>query len=229
MSEQQGAPAGAQGQGVGVGPAWFTGEGGAPPPTGEQPGEAPEVASELVETRALALELEPEEAAAIADAKAAAGAPDVDGEHYLKLPPPRTDLRAPDWARIPPAPFRFPRGVEVGFVRIRGHLTAARHKGDRILVIWGLADGDEKLAYGRALGDSNRAITELAKQTIRAIDGVPSDWSGAPGPGNVDALWRELGGKGRGQIIRLYTQMHVYDQTEQADFFDNCVALVATG
>jgi hypothetical protein len=202
-------------------PAWFEGQG---------EGTPVEVAAEVVERSDLpVLVLEDEEVHAIADAKSAMGTAEIDGEHYLKLPPARIDLKPPDWAKIPPAPFRFPRGVDVAFVRVRGNITAAKQKGDRILVIWGLSDGDEKLAYGRAMGDSNRAITELAKQSVRAVDGVAADWSGTPGPGSVDLLWRELGGKGRGQLIRLYTQLHVYDAKEQADFFENCVVLVATG
>lgn len=170
-----------------------------------------------------------EEQAAIDDAKAAAGTAELDAQHYLKLPEPRQDRRPPSWAKIPPAPFRFPRGLDVAFVRIRAKLTAAQQKGDRILIVWPLTDADERLAYQRANGDTNRAVSELARQTIRAIDGVPVDWSGKPGAGNIDALWRELGGKGRGQMIRLYTQMHVFDRAEQEDFFENCVELVSTG
>lgn len=231
MSEQK--------EGAGKAPGWFTGEGdghtegGAPPPPVEVAGEAPVVEAHE-EGPGLVLEFEPEEVEVDAAAKAAAGVADVDEQHYVKLPPPRPSLTAPDWARIPTQgtdgkPWRFPRGVEVFFVRIRGNLTAARQKGDRILVVWGCSDGDEKLAVQRAMADSNRAITELAKQTIRAVDGHAADWSGKPGPGNVDQLWRELGGKGRGQVVRLYTQLHVYDAAEQADFFENCVASVATG
>lgn len=201
-------------------PAWFEGEG----KGGEPPAEAKE------EGAGIPLDLEPEEVEVDAATKAAAGVAEVDGgDHFVKLPQPRASLTAPDWAKVPPSPFRFPRGVDVLFVRIRADLTSARQKGDRILIVWGLSDGDEKLAVQRSLSDSNRAITELAKQTIRAIDGHPADWSGRPGPGNVDQLWREIGGKGRGQIVRLYTQLHVYDAKEQADFFENCVALVPTG
>lgn len=214
--------------GPGQGPAWFEGkgeqgEGGAPPVL-----EAA-VAEEGAPAGGIPLLLEEAELEPDAAAKAAAGVADVDGEHFVKLPPPRPSMTAPEWALIPPAPFRFPRGIEAFFVRVRADLTHARGKGDRILVVWGLSDGDEKLAFQRALSDSNRAITELAKQTIRAIDGHPADWSGRSGPGNVDQLWRELGGKGRGQIVRLYTQLHVYDASEQADFFENCVASVTTG
>jgi hypothetical protein len=225
MSEQKEGAAGApQKQ-----PDWFEGkgeEGGAPEPP-------PEVTTRE-EGGGVPILFEEEEPELDAAARATLGPAETDGEHYLKLPPPRTSATAPEWAKVPAVgadgkPFRFPRGVEAFFVRIRGELTSARHKGDRILIVWGLSDGDEKLAYQRAMSDSNRAITELAKQTIRAIDGHGADWSGKGGPGNVDQLWRELGGKGRGQIVRLYTQLHVYDLEEQADFFANCVASVATG
>ena len=206
MSEQGGAKA----------PDWFEGK----------PEAAPEI---VVDGPEIPLELEPEEVEVDEAVKAAAGVADVDGEHFLKLPAPKTTLTAPPWAKVPPAPFRFPRGVDVLFVRIRAEMTSARQKGDRILIVWGLSDGDEKLAVQRSMADSNRVITEMAKQTIRAVDGHPADWSGRPGPGNVDQIWRELGGKGRGQIVRLYTQLHVYDAKEQSDFFENCVALVPTG
>jgi len=215
MSEQQGTEAPA--------PAWFGGEKSDPAVV------EPTVEVTPAETE-IPIELEPEVIEADAATKAAAGVAEVDGgDHYLKLPQPKTALAAPPWAKVPPAPFRFPRGVEVAFVRIRGELTAARQKGDRVLIIWGLSDGDEKLAVMRSMSDSNRVITEMAKQTIRAVDGHPADWTGKPGPGNIDQVWRELGGKGRGQIVRLYTQLHVFDAAEQADFFENCVALVATG
>jgi hypothetical protein len=209
-------------------PEWFAG--GAP---AVEPAPTIEVSAEEGVV-GIPLLFEEEEVEVDASTKAAAGVADVDGEHFVKLPPPRTANTAPDWARIPTQgtdgkPFRFPRGVEVFFVRVRSHLTAARQKGDRILIVWGLSDGDEKLAFQRSLSDSNRAITELAKQTIRAVDGNAASWDGRPGPGSVDQLWRELGGKGRGQLVRLYTQLHVYDQSEQADFFENCVASVATG
>jgi hypothetical protein len=213
-------------------PTWFGGEDESGP-SGVGAPLAPE-SSESEPGGGIPLLFEEEEPDVDAATKAAAGVADVDGEHFVKLPPPRPSNTAPDWAKIPTVgvdgkPFRFPRGVEVFFVRIRGHLTAARQKGDRILVIWGLSDGDEKLAFQRSISDSNRAITELAKQSVRAIDGHAASWDGRPGPGNVDQLWREIGGKGRGQLVRLYSQLHVYDAAEQADFFENCVASVATG
>jgi hypothetical protein len=217
-------------------PAWFEGRGGEQAAGGGAPAEpAPTIEVSAEGTAGgIPLLFEDEEVEVDASTRAAAGVADVDGEHYVKLPAPRPTNTAPDWAQVPTQgtdgkPFRFPRGVEVFFVRVRAHLTAARGKGDRILIVWGLSDGDEKLAFQRALSDSNRAITELAKQTIRAVDGHAASWDGRPGPGNVDQLWRELGGKGRGQLVRLYTQLHVYDASEQADFFENCVASVATG
>lgn len=150
--------------------------------------------------------------------------------HFLNLPAPRNDRRAPAWAadKIPQG-MRFPRGIEVLFVRIRAEVTHARHKGDRILIVWGLTDADEKLALGRSMADGNRAAVEMTKQMVRAIDGAQVDWSGRPGSGNIEQLWREIGGKGRGQLTRLYTQLHVYDREEQRDFFENCVAVVPTG
>ena len=146
-----------------------------------------------------------------------------DGEHFIRLPDPVNKI--PEWMRGKiPEGIVAPRGIEKQFVRIRSSWTYAPHKGDRILIVWPLSEGDEKLAYMRCANEQNRAIWELSKQMIRAIDGQVADWSGVPGPANVDTLWREIGMKGRGLLMRLYTQFHSRDAQESADFFGNCIA-----
>ncbi len=209
-------------------PAWFEGEQEIAPPEFS----AEELAKQEAERPppiAVEGDDEDEEQAAIAEAAAARGEAEVDTLHYLKLPEPRTDRRPPSWARVPPAPFKFPKGCDVAFIRLKARWTAAQHKGDRVLIVWPNTDADDRLAYGRANGDGSRGVQELAKQMIRAVDGVPIDWSGRPGTGNPDQLWREIGPKGRTQMVRIYTQLHVLDMAGQADFFENCVELVSTG
>lgn len=150
---------------------------------------------------------------------------------FVKLPEPVDNGKPPPWfprAKIPQG-FRFPRGLDVYFIKIRGSLTSMKHKGDRFLILWELSDGDEKLAYGRCMNDLNRAPGELAKQMIRVIDGVPTNWDGMPGVANADQLWSEIGAKGRSQLQRLYSQLHVFDREEQIDFFESCIARVRTG
>jgi hypothetical protein len=136
--------------------------------------------------------------------------------------------RLPGWAKWPEG-LRAPRGVAVVALHFRGPLTATPSKGDRQCLIWVLTEGDEKMAFGRAMGDSNRASSELVKQMIRAIDGVPVDWSGMPGTGNPDAFWREIGPKYRNVLQRIFSMTHVVNQEELRDFFENCIAVVNAG
>jgi hypothetical protein len=151
-------------------------------------------------------------------------------KHYVRIPEPDPDRKPPPWFPKKCIPkMRFPKGLDIAFIKIKGTMTAAKQKGDRFIIVWELSDGDEKLAYGRAMGDVNRASNELAKGMVRAIDGTLVDWSGIGGAGNVDELWQDIGAKGRSQLQRLYTQLHVFDREEQEDFFENCIGLVRTG
>lgn len=148
--------------------------------------------------------------------------------------PASTSGGAPSWAKIPKdngqgKAFRFPRAAQVVFVRFKAELTRAPMKGDRSAILWELTDLDEKAALDRAMGDPNRAPSELSKQMIRAVDGVVPDWSGTPGTANIDQFWREIGARYRGQLIRIYTQMHLLQEEEQKDFFESCIAVRSTG
>lgn len=176
------------------------------------------------------LELEPEpepsqEASEQADAEKKAEA-----ENVLRpdLPEP-TEGGAPPWVKIPEG-FKFPRGIQVVFVKLRADLTARPEKGDRQAILWALSEADEKAAYNRSMQDPNRAPGQLAKQMIRAIDGHTVDWSGSPDhPGNIDKFWNEMGGKYRSQMIRLWNRLHVLSEDEQRDFFEHCIAVRSTG
>lgn len=151
----------------------------------------------------------------------------VDPPKQRIIPEPKAG-GAPAWSKVP-ADMRFPRGRQVLFVRFEAAWTDSPHKGDRQCIIWGLTDIDEKAAFGRAMSDPNRAANELAKQMVRSIDGHVTDWSGTEGPANIDLWWREIGGKCRQMLIRLYTQLHVLPDEDRKRFFESCIEVRSTG
>lgn len=142
--------------------------------------------------------------------------------------PAADDGPLPAWV-ISPEGLKYPRGRQAYFLRFRGEWTDTPKKGDRQCILWTLNDGDEKMAYARSMGDPNRAMGQLARQMVRAVDGHVVDWSGAPSPGNIDKWWSEIGGKCRSQIVRLYTKLHILQLEDQKDFFENCVAVRVVG
>lgn len=154
-----------------------------------------------------------------------------EGQQRLDHPVPGATRKVPAFfpPKMIPKGIRFPMGIEALFIRIRAEWTSARHKGDRFLIMWGTTEADEKLAAGRCMGDNNRIQSELAKQTIRAVDGHVADWSGLQTPGSTDQLWREIGPKGRNLLTRLMVKTNVLMESELTDFFENCIAAVPTG
>lgn len=148
-------------------------------------------------------------------------------ERFATLPE-ATQGGAPPWVKIPEG-FKFPRGRQIAFVRFRAEWTDTPEAGERQAILWALTDADEKIALSRAMGDVNRAAGELAKQMVRAIDGYVSDWTGANGPANIDQWWNAIGGRCRGMLIRIFTQLHVLNEDERKDFFEHCIALRTAG
>lgn len=137
----------------------------------------------------------------------------------LALDPP---VGTPPWALVP-SDLAMPQGKEVGFVMFRAEWTDFPKKGDRQCIIWSLTDNDEKNSIKRARGDRERAVSELAKGTIRAIDGRRVDWSGKEGGGvDPNRFWNEIGPKCRQLLITSYLKTHALDAKEQDDFFTNC-------
>lgn len=135
----------------------------------------------------------------------------------------------PKWVSFPDG-FKIPPGKQVVFMRFRAHWTDKPQMGDRWCMLWNLSDADEKLAMARCRGDVLRSTSELAKQTIRLIDGVRADWTKTPGSGyDVDKFWSELGAKCRQQIVNYYARLHVLSREEQQDFFKNCIAVRTMG
>ena len=143
-------------------------------------------------------------------------------EPVFDLPP--EDNSTPSWVVIP-QDLALPPGKLVGFMRFRAPLTDAPAQGERHCIVWGLTSADEKLALKRTRGEAMRTISEMAKQMIRSIDGVRTDWTGKGGTGNVDVFWDEIGARFRQQLINYYIKTHSLTTPEQADFFENCIAI----
>jgi len=143
-----------------------------------------------------------------------------------RLPEPDDpDAPLPGWAELPDG-LTPPKGVQLGFLRIKSGLTSAPHLGDRTCVVWPLTDLDERLAITRIQGNAYNAIAEQAKQMVRAIDGVKVNWNAKAGePGNLKDFWRDIGPKGRTLVLRYYNQTHNLSPEETADFLLSCVAV----
>ena len=128
----------------------------------------------------------------------------------------------PEWVVFPEG-FKIPPGKQLAFIRFRANWTDTPDKGDRHCIIWSLSDADSKLALKRVAGEASRTLSELAKASIRAIDGAKADWSGRPGRGNVERFWDEIGEKCRQQLQNFYIKTHSLTAEEQADFFTSCM------
>ena len=161
-----------------------------------------------------------------------------EAEHQRRAAEAKPDSRAfgqvPGWAKIPQvgadgSPFRFPRGYKILFVRFRAHLTAVPGKGERQAILWSLGPEDFRLAVSRGMGDAHRVSDEIAKQCIRAIDGVAVDWATGGVQNNPDQFWRDVGQAYRTQLVRLANQVNSLDAKELRDFLEHCVGLVIPG
>lgn len=158
--------------------------------------------------------------------------PTVASEAPVEVPEPGLPAASgddvPEWALVP-KDLRVPKGRQVFFVRLRASMTDAPEKGERQCIIWSLSDGDEKLATDRCEGKAGRASSEYTKQMVRAVDGVVVSWMKPRGPGSIDEFWREIGTKGRNLLMRMYTKLHLADDDEVRDFFENCIAVRTSG
>ena len=68
-----------------------------------------------------------------------------------------------------------------------------------------------------------RLYEEMAKRTIRVVDGHRADWAGRKtAAGSVVRFWEEIGPKARMFVINQYLQTHTPNAEETADFFLNC-------
>lgn len=135
--------------------------------------------------------------------------------------------KPPPWALVPAdaGARKMPKKIPVSFFRFRAEWTDTPEKGDRQCVIWNLAVGDEKVAAHRA-GDTNSITSELAKQTVRAVDGAWADY-GTPRstPYGIDTFWDDIGYKCRQLVINYWVKTHSLTPTEKVDFLANCQAV----
>ena len=140
----------------------------------------------------------------------------------------RPMVAIPEWAKIPETqadgktPFRFPPGRSIGFLRFKAKMTDTPKLGDRSLILWNLSTADERLALKRTRGESGLAIPELARQMVRAIDGHVVDWTGHMGPGNVNALFDQIGYACRQTMSSMFLKMHTMTDEQRIDFFVSC-------
>lgn len=161
----------------------------------------------------------------------AANEPDTDIEQEQQLEKARAAERVPvpeegavpDWVQVPEG-FRFPRGMPLVFMRLRCKYTPSMGQ-DRQLICWPINIADQKLALGRSQGDNARAVDEMTKQMVRVVDGMRVDWSGAPGPANIDQWWDMIGAPNRNLLNRVFTQLHIPSPEQVSDFFESCIAV----
>jgi len=204
-------------------PAWMNAEGGH---DANHVTERPMGDEEFFELEATQPEYDP----TAADGPSAVREEKEEAQVDFKLPAPQASRKIPEFARGKvPKELRLPRGLQVVCVSIPKELTPRPDLGDRVLLLWELSEGDEKLAVMRAMGDGARVGAEFAKQMVRAIDGHVARWDGMPGPGSVDALWREIGAKGRNLLMKIYVQINQPNRDELQRFFERCVAVVPMG
>lgn len=130
----------------------------------------------------------------------------------------------PAWAAASiPRDLEVPAGRTLVLMRFRTEWTDRKDKGDRTCVLWNLSVGDEKLANQRG-GDNVFVNTmEMAKQMIRAVDGLPVDYTGKVPAANVDTFWNEIGKKCRGLVINHFIRAHSLTALEKQDFLAVCL------
>jgi hypothetical protein len=136
------------------------------------------------------------------------------------LSPDAAATAPPEWATVP-AGLKLPEeGSQIVFIRIPARWTRTPAKGDRVCICWPIGETEERLAYQRSRGDQVRSVSELAKATIRAIDGVKADWSGTMSKqGSVTSFWTDIGPKGRAMLRNYYVRTHSVTEEEALDFF----------
>ena len=148
-----------------------------------------------------------------------AGAPDEDLKPLVGIP---------EWFVMPEGGVQVEPGTPVRFLRVPARFTNRPGGKERHLLLTTHTMLDEKLAYQRAAASPNSKINkftvdELAKQTIRVIDGKRADWSGRNVEASVNRTWAELGPRVQVTIRDWYLKTHTMNLEEQIGFFRDCV------
>ena len=125
----------------------------------------------------------------------------------------------PEWATLPANLKKPKKGTRIAFMRIPASWTPDPAKGDRWCACWPITELEERLAYARSRGDQMRSVAELAKQSIRVVDGYRADWTAQNKPGDVPLFWAQIGPKGRQVIRNYYVRTHMVTDDEIVDFF----------
>lgn len=182
------------------------------------------VTTEQLEKAVTAQEPTPEEAAAVA-VDGVGGDEDPGALDRLEqaAADPR-EVKVPDWAPLPTG-FKIQPGKRVSFFRFRAKWTDKPEKGDRWCMVWNLTEAEESASYKRCRGEQSRTFPELAKSTIRVVDGHVADRTGTGGPASVALFWNDIGTACRQLIQNYYLKTHTLNQEEQADFFANCLVV----
>ena len=183
-----------------------------------------QAAKQMMSPQAAAPRLTPEEEAQIEaeeDAEVLGDGPVDSPLREAADRPPEADHPVIAMVPVPPD-LAFPPWKQIGYFLFKPGLTERPDLGNRTCVTWGLSVADERLSKQAARGDSSRTYEELAKRTIRVLDGVRADWTGKGGRGSVNRFWEEIGPKARSFIINAYMQTHTPTAEETADFFVNC-------
>jgi hypothetical protein len=159
-------------------------------------------------------------------------------------PPPRPAQRPvapegprvgiPEWFVLPSGfEAEMPQGVEACFLKLEARHTYRPSFGDRQCLLLPLTVKEETLAYKRiaGLGTSSpqAAISELAKQTIKVIDGKKPEWVKRAARNTPDVFWNDIGRKYRNIIEGWYVKTHVLGKEDRAAFLANCMDVRIVG
>jgi hypothetical protein len=176
-------------------------------------------------------ETDPEAEAALA---AASGGAPLPRPVQKPVAPTGPRLGVPDWFVLPPGfEAEMPQGVEACFLKLEARHTYRPSFGDRQCLLLPLTVKEETLAYKRiaGLGTSSpqAAISELAKQTIKVIDGKKPEWVKRAARNTPDVFWNDIGRKYRNIIEGWYVKTHVLGKEDRAAFLANCMDVRIVG
>lgn len=92
--------------------------------------------------------------------------------------------------------------------------SIARSVNIKTVTLVELTADEELFATKRSNNNPIRLAYELAKESLRAVDGKPV----STGDGTADLVWNRMGAKLRTLVITAYNELHNPKETEGADF-----------